>query len=694
MKRFFLILTSLLLCSSCQPSAGLDETTEKIVDEVPVEAVETQENKVTLEKQDQPQPPQVCADDITAPAPFGAFEPAQIQLYEPGFSAEMFIAPGEFNMPQEVFTSPDNEVLVYEVRGHALSRIEKDGTITLIAEDLWGYQGDMDEQGNIFLHMHPSGMITRVSPEGEKTIIVQSPDLQAACDCGFGLGPDGNLYVVINPCGPNGDLYRITTSGEYTLLSEVPQTQAFHTDNQGRFLAATWDGVYEVSQENFKYKLLEEIPGGNIAPGGLTTDDAGNIYVSTGARSNKGEIYKLDQNGNVTLLAEIPQNGLSGIEWLPDTKEIIGGQLRQGGVLAVGVDGSIREIVSGNGIITPMGIEFSPCGDLAIPNDDGGMMSLADPQGTVSWLMDYVTFIPPMPFVAFDKDANLYASEGAPGFDGKLIVIWKSDNTINRNFKYFTYPSGLAFWESNKLFISETGAGNVIEVDLGKKKKTSLVEGLKFPQALTFDQKGNLFVVTGPDWFSPDPKVQPAPLLGDKIEIISPSGEVTSFANLKNVKAIEFSPDGDLFATAGGLGTDSAPILIKLSTNGQQSIFADGFESVSGLAFDLAGNLYIADDIANGIIRIGGFPTGTISLTIVDASGRGIPEARVQVYSEAPTLIGQVVFSDSNGKINLQAAPREYSIFVSADGYKNLLKEKIQITADQEYVLELRLDEK
>lgn len=295
----FIVLSVGLCINACSQES--EKAPKQIFTDTPekpqVEALEPQKTENTQEDQKKTQPPQACVDDISPPTAFGLFESAKIQFNEPGFKAEMFVAPGEFNMPQEIFISPGNDLLVYEVRGHALSRIEKDGAITQITEDLWGYLGDIDKQGNIFLHMHPNGMVTRVSPEGEKTQVVQSPDLQSACDSGFGIGPDDNLYVAVSRCTEAADVYRITPSGDYSFVSIATQTQAFKTDNQGRFLAATRNAVYEVTLENFEYKLLKKIPGGNISPGGLTTDKDRNIYISTGSRSNHGKVFKLDNNG-------------------------------------------------------------------------------------------------------------------------------------------------------------------------------------------------------------------------------------------------------------------------------------------------------------------------------------------------------------------------------------------------------------
>ncbi len=639
--------------------------------------------------------PQVCTDKITPPIPFGQLELAPVDLAEEGYAAEWFVAPGAFNMPQEILLTPDGEILVYAVRGHTLSRLSLDGTVSPLAENVLGYLGDVDAEGNVYLHMHPNGTVTRVSPQGTRTVIAQSPDILTACDSGFGLGPDGNLYVAVSRCADKADLFQITTSGRITRLAKVPQIQALRTMPGGRVLAATRDTIGELSLEDYSLTTIGVVPGGDISPGGMAFDDSGNVYVATGSRRRGGKLFRLPCDGSQTsaeLVAEIPENGLSGIEWLPSTGEIIGGQLRQGGVLAVSPSGEIREIVSGNGIITPMGIGFSPCGELAVPNDDGGMMTLVDPAGQVSWLMDYLSFTPPLPYVTFDPDGTLYASEAEPMPHTPKRVAVMPPGGVLKTLMEGDFPSGLARRANGVLFVSETTAGRITQVFPDGSTEV-FVEGMDFPQELAFDRAGNLYAVTGPAGFTPDPALLIAPLSGDRVVLISPEGEVTPLFDLPGGGAtgLAVSPQGDLFVSISTMGAPRSEI-VRISQDGTPTTFASGFEDAVGLAFDLAGNLYVSDVHRNGIVRIGGFPHGTLSGVVRDESGAPIEGARVKVFSIDPIVVGQIVFTDAEGRFNLPAAPRTYSVTITAEEYETTTLEGIKVVADQGTSLEIKLE--
>lgn len=631
-----------------------------------------------------PTKPQVCASDIAPPAPFGMLDPAPIELAELGYTAEWFVAPGVFNMPQEVFLTPEGNLLVYAVRGHTLSRVAADGTVSLMAEEVYAYLGDMDSQGNLYLHFHPGGRVTRISPDGTVTRIVESPEIQTACDSGFGIGPDGNMYLALNPCSNRSDLFQITPAGQFTRLMEgIEPLQALRTAPDGRFLAASCNQAFELSLDDYSLTSLGSIPARRcVSPGGLAVDDAGNIYLSTGARSPDGEVYRIDYSGETTLLAEIPINGLSGIEWLPSSSEVVGGQLRQGGLIAVGLDGTLREIVPGNGIITPMGIGFSPCGELAVPNDDGGMMTLIDPAGKVSWFMDYLSFIPPIPFVAFEPDGTMYASEAAPGLFPLRVAIVPPGG-IPKTLIEADFPSGLARRSDGILFVSETGAGRITRVD--PDGSTAVVaEGLNFPQALALDADSNLYAVVGKGYHVLN-EVFPVPAHGDTVIRISPDGGITTLVSLKGVAGLAIDPEGGLFVSAGG-------DVRRISPDGNVSHFASGFHNSIGLAFDLAGNLYVSDEHQNGIVRIGGFPQGTLRGVVTDPDGIPVEGARVQVLSDHPIVVGQVVMTNADGQFSLPAAPRTYSVIVNAEGYEAATLEDVEIIADQDTEVEIELE--
>ena len=523
-----------------------------------------------------------------------------------------------------------------------------------------------------------------------KTIIIESQELQTACDSGFGFGPDGNLYLAVSRCTEKSDLYQITPEGKLTWLSEVTQLQALRTDSKGRLIVASQNAVYELSLSDYDLEKISDIPGGDISPGGLAFDDQNNILVSTGSRSINGAVYRINQDGTSEKIADVSKNGLTGIEWMPNSNEIIGGQLRHGGVIAVSMDGVTREVVPGNGMLTPMDIAVSPCGELAVPNDDGGMMVIVGRDSQASWLMDYISFIPPFPHAAFQLDGRLYASEGAPGFPGRVILL-EPGEYLPKPVADLNYPSGLAFDADGNLYISSTTEGEIIRMDPGTFSRKIFAEGLDYPQALAFNSNGDLFAVANPSNFLLVPDVNPAPMMGDKILRITQSGEIHPFAEIKNLMDIAFSPSGELFATINGMHMGAESMVVRITPDGQYTEFATGFTSATGLSFDLAGNLYIADEIQNGIIRIGGFPHGVLNGKVTDQAGNPLENARIQVYTDDPILVGQVVYSDDLGLFSLNAAPREYTVEISADGFASYTEEGITVTDNQETSLEIIL---
>jgi len=614
------------------------------------------------------------------PEPPRVLDPRALQ---PGYAAEWFVAPGAFNMPQEVLLTPQGDLLVQAVRASTLFRVADDGAVTPLATEVNGYLGDVDAQGNVYLHTHPGGLVTRVSPDGTASVVVESPEIESACDSGFGFGPDGNLYVALNRCAPTSDLFQVSLAGEVACVAQaIPILNALRTAPDGRFLAAGLWEVYELSLDDYSLTLLGRLPPGSehVSPGGMAVDDADNIYLATGCRRPGGQVYRMDPGGQVTLVAEIPINGLSGIEWLPDTGEIVGGQVRQGGLIAVGTDGTLREIVPGNGLVTPNGMAFSPSGELAVANDDGEMMALVSSAGDVSWFFDYSSFVPPVPYLAFAPDGTLYASEGCPGCPERVLVVPPGERP--RRLIDAAMPSGVAIFSDGSVLVSETSAGRIIKINPDG-STTVLVAGLDFPQALAVSIDGSVYVVTGKAGAHLDP-VFPVPCWGDTIMRIAPDGGLTTVAEVMWVAGLAVGPSGDLFA-AQGAG------VVRISPDGRVSAFAGGLFQPMGLAFDLTGNLYASEAEGNGIACICGFPQGTLSGVVTDEAGTPINGAQVQALSDWPVVVGQVVTTGAGGHFGLPAAPRTYSVAASASGYCSGSYTGVTVTAGQTTTVSLAL---
>ena len=622
--------------------------------------------------------PTLCATQIEPPLPFGAFESASLQFNLPGFSAEWFVAPGVFNMPMELLLTPAGEILVFSVRSQSLHQLEGDGSISTIAEHIGAYFGDIDSAGNIYLYGFPGGEIHHITPDGKSELLVQSADLQTACDSGFAIGPDGNLYIAHNPCSDLGSLIRVSLDGSIeTLARRIPWMTALRTTPDGRLLGAGYR-LYEISLDDFSVTSLTPNPVGNISPGGMAFDDSGNIYLSTGSREQNGQVFRIDANGEKMLLADIPDNGLSGIEWIAETNEIIGGQLVKGGVMAVGQDGELREIIAGNGLNSPMGMAFSPCGELVVANDDAGMMALIDPAGKVSWFFSYVSFTPPTPFLAFAPEGTFYVSEAAPGMPQRVSVV--SPEGELTPWLDAAMPSGLVMRSDGVLFVAETSAGRITKIFPDGATEV-LVDGLQYPQDVVIAPDDSIYVIVGPSGFTGDDWFT-TPNDGDQILHITTQGDVSTIAKIPNVTALAVDTQGNLFAAAG-------PQIFAISPSGVVDSLVSGLQFIRGMAFDLAGNLYASDADLNGIIRISGFPQGTLSGSITNESGAPVEGARLQVQATTPNVLGQVIFSDAQGSFNLPVAPGEYVIKINAEGFAPYITENIRVVDSEDTLVKI-----
>lgn len=609
----------------------------------------------------------------------GAY-PSVPRALQPGYTTEWFVAPGVFNMPQEVLLASDGGLWVLAVRSQQLYHMSASGVVTPAVGDVAAYLGDVDVVGNLYLHGHPQGIIYRISPDGAtKTVMAQSSELQSACDSGFGIGPDGNLYLARNRCAGISTLLRITPGGVVTRLADgLPPITALRTAPDGRFLAAANNRVYVLSLQTYALTLLGEIPGCCIAPGGLTVDDSHNIYVSTGARSSDGQVYRIGPDGRTSLLAHIALNGLSGLEWLAATREVVGGQLRQGAVLAVDARGGVRQLVPGNGLVSPMGMAFAPDGTLAVANDDGGMMTRISPQADVTWFFDYVSFTPPMPFVGYASDGALYASEGAPGFVGRIVRLL-AGAASPAPWVNLDWPSGLAREANGTWLVSETKAGRITRVQPNG-ATSSVATDLDFPQALALDAAGQLYAVTGSAGDRLD-ETFPVPSTGDTLVRITPDGQSVTVAPVVHAAALVVAADGSLFTVARNR-------VLHITPQGQVSVFADGFVQAMGLAFDVYGDLYVSDAALNGLARISGFAQGTVQGRAHLANGAPVIGAHVQVLSDWPIVIGAITTTDSNGAFHMLAAPRTYTVTVTtSDGCS--LAQRVTVSAGTTQTLDL-----
>jgi len=629
-----------------------------------------------------------CQMEGQAPVPFGTLPVATLEFSNAQYEAEWFVAPGPLNMPHEVILTPAGELVVLSVRNRTLYKVGSDGTARVFVQGVDGYHGVVDKQGNIYLYCSPGGQVSCVAPNGTvRIVITEAWSLRSdyAGGEGFALGSDGDLYAAVSVAGDRSNLFRITPQGQLTCVARgVPNLWALCTAPDGRLLGASWDTVYEISLRDYSLTVLGQTPASDtMSLGGVTVDPSGNIYISRGARGTSGRLFRIDSGGKTTLLATIPHEGLTGIEWRQATGEIVGAQLREGALVAVRPDGSSRELVSGNGLVTPEALAFSPSGNLAVVNSEAGMAALLDPQGQGCPWFHYKSFVPPISFLAYAPDGTIYATEAAPGEVPVRVLMVRpggSPETYALPVNPSDMPCGVVRDRDGSLIVSETGANRIVRL-LPDGSRAILAAGLQFPQALALDADGNLYAVTG---IGEIPSPGQLPIGGDAITRISKTGQVTTVTHLQGVTALVISPTGALFATANRR-------VVRVSLDGTTAPLCTGLMRAWGLAFDLAGMLYVSDNAQCGIVRIDGFPYGTLAGVVKNQAGAPVEGARVAVVSDWPITVGQEIATDAEGRFSLRAAPRTYTVTAQAPDGTTSAARDIRIADGQALQLEITL---
>ncbi|MGC2165327.1 MAG: NHL repeat-containing protein [Gallionella sp.] len=618
-------------------------------------------------------------------------------------------AAARFTSPMGVAADAAGNLYVADSDNSTIRKISPSGAVTTFAGSA-GHPGTDNGTGDAARFSYPTGLavdsggnlfvadddsIRKITPAGVVTTYAGIPGSRgyangnggaAQFDGATGLACDasGNLYVADQT---NQVIRMITPTGDVSTLAGTPGTPGWQdgTANSALFnyptgvAVDTAGTVYVADSNNHIIRAIATSGSGidvstlagmygapgflNAAgtnaqfsgPSALTLDSSGNLYVTD---SSNHVLRKITSTGDVTTFAGTAnQQGYddgNGAAARFDYPGAIGADATGNLYVAQYGDHTIRKI-SLNGDVTTIagapaiagyvdatgvdarfdvsrGIATDAVGNAYVA--DGGLngrLRRVTPTGDVTTLLSTLS-VPGG--VARDRSGNTYLADTYHHVIRKLeaggteSILAGSGNPgwidANGTSASFDNPGGVAVDGSGNVYVADTNNHTIRMIDpngdvstiagspgaLGNIDDTGAAARFRFPQGVACDAGGTLYVADRDNF---------------AIRKIAPGGIVTTFAGtMRSTGAVD------------GAGT------------------AARFSTVSGIAVDDAGNLFVADTANNAVRKIS--TTGDVT-TVIGAFGRrGVMLGDLPASLDAPNDVavnadGELLVTTLNGVV-------------------------------------------
>lgn len=473
---------------------------------------------------------------------------------------------------------------------------------------------------------------------------------------GIATDSSGNIYVADYG---NNTIRKITQAGVVSTLAGTAFVIG-HADGTGpaasfehpQSIAADSAGnVYVTERGNpsprlgYYIKTVRKItPDGVVStlaslyePHGLVTDTVGNVYATDGDNT----IKKITPAGTVSILAGTAKVGGStdgvgaaarfnqpygiardkeGNLYVADAGNSTIRKITPAGVVntlagTAGVSGSADGMGTTASFTSPLGITIDSVGNVYVVDADKHTIRKITPTGMVSTLPGSRT-------ASSYADGSLVpASIASDGADN--IYVDDADSILK------IAPSGTTSTLAGTPYISGSADG------------IGAAASFNDPNDIALDSAGNVYVVE--NWNNLIRKITP----GGVVSTLAGAAHVSDYVNGVGAAASFGEPHGIAIDAAGNLYTTDVNTIRKITPSGVVSTLAgtarvfghaDGvgpaarFDSLSGIAIDSTGNLYVTETYKASIRKI--TPAGVVSTLI-----GGTPEEGAAAGLEYPRQI-------------------------------------------------------
>ena len=214
--------------------------------------------------------------------------------------------------------------------------------------------------------------------------------------------------------------------------------------------------------------------------------------------------------------------------------------------------------------------------------------------------------------LAFDRDGMLWAG----GEAGQIYRVPKQGQ-LEEVTNIGGFCLGLTFSASDELFVCNAKLASIVRVEKGGRSSlfahAAGSRKLKQPNYSVFDSQGNLYASDSGEWATSSGCVVRFDSRGKGTIFLGPP---QPFPN-----GMALSADERFLFIAQSHTDDVLKVEIREDgTAGQQEVYASGLERIpDGLAFDVAGNLYVSCYASDNIFRV--TPDRTVSQLAYDRAG-------------------------------------------------------------------------